>query len=46
MSGEKKGLACGAHMSMTGKEKRRFSEMRKPEGKTPFSEYAKASRVG
>jgi hypothetical protein len=43
---EKKGLTCGAHMSVIGKEKRCFSGMRKPEGKIPFSEYAKASRAG
>jgi hypothetical protein len=44
--GQKMGLTCGNHMSPTEKEKRHFSEMRKPEGKTSFVKYPKASRVG
>jgi hypothetical protein len=39
---EKKGLTCGAHMFVTGEEKRRLGGTRKPEGKMPFSECAKA----
>jgi hypothetical protein len=44
--GEKKGLTCGSHMLVTEKEKRRFSEMRKPEEKTSFDEYAKVCQAG
>jgi hypothetical protein len=43
--GEKKGLMCGAHMSVIGEEKRCLGRMRKPEGKMPFGECAKALRA-
>jgi hypothetical protein len=43
---EKKGLTCGAHMSVTGVEKRRNSGICRPEGKAPFSGCAKAFRDG
>jgi hypothetical protein len=45
VGGEKKGLTCGTHMSVTKKEKRCFSKMRKPEGKMSFGEYAKVSQA-
>jgi hypothetical protein len=34
---ERKGLACGSHMSVTEEEKRRGCGIRKPERKAPFS---------
>jgi hypothetical protein len=40
--GEKKGMSCGDHMSVTGEEKRRLGGMRKPKGKMPFDECTKA----
>jgi hypothetical protein len=45
VGGEKKGLTCGAHMSVIGEEKRRSGGIGKPEGKTPFDVYAKAFRA-
>jgi hypothetical protein len=42
--GEKKGLTCGAHMSVTGEEKRQLDGTCKPKGKTPFGECTKAFR--
>jgi hypothetical protein len=44
-SREKKGLTCGAHVSVTGEEKRRFGGLRKPKRKVPFSKCAKALRA-
>jgi hypothetical protein len=40
---EKTGLTCGSHMSVTMEERRHFTRMCKPKGKTPFGKYAKAS---
>jgi hypothetical protein len=39
-------LIYGAHMSVTGEEKRCHNRMHKPEKKVPLGEYAKACRVG
>jgi hypothetical protein len=45
MCGEKKRQTCGAHMSVTGEEKRRNDGMCKLKRKAPFSECAKASQA-
>jgi hypothetical protein len=45
-AGGEKGLTCGGHMLVTGKEKMCFGGMCKHEGKTPFGEYAKPSQTG
>jgi hypothetical protein len=42
----KKGLMCGAHMSVTKEEKRRNGGIRKPERKARFGECSKAFRGG
>jgi hypothetical protein len=41
VDGEKKGVTCGAHMSVTLEEKRHNGRIREPKRKAPFTECAK-----